>query len=375
MVLITGRLRRIIILTMTLTMVLGSVSSAFANMQTAVKAVPTRQKIVVDGEDVKFRAYNIGGYNYFMLRDIAYIFNGTKAQFEMGWDGSKCAINIETGKAYTGKGVGFNITTPQVTEKGYKSGATIYKNGKAVTLLGYVIQGNTYFKLKALEDTLDIRVEWDEASQTIILMSDKDAELPVITPEPVVEEKQEAEWNQFEGYVPEKVADEDIKPATASQEQKMREDMLVLINVARSKEGMGPLKLDNNLIAMAEYKVEDMKKENNLSHDGSYGSFTDLVKMYNLGNVYAGENLLSGGRYVDHMFNMWWNSPGHKANMMKPEYTKIGIGFASSDALSMGMTVVPKGLEEIASRIQYIPQTNTYYVSSRLYWGTQEFSC
>ena len=156
-----------------------------------VIAKPTNQTITVDGVPTNFRAYNIDGFNYFMLRDIAYVFNGTKVQFEVGWDQEKFAINLETGKPYTGAGVGFEMDTPHVEEKGIKSKASIYKDGEEALLLGYTIEGYTYFKLRDLGNELGFDVGYESASQTVVLRSDKDAPLPQAEPEPEPKEEPE----------------------------------------------------------------------------------------------------------------------------------------------------------------------------------------
>ena len=45
------------------------------------------------GEKKAFDAYNIEGSNYFKLRDLAYVLNGTDKQFEVGWDAAANAIS------------------------------------------------------------------------------------------------------------------------------------------------------------------------------------------------------------------------------------------------------------------------------------------
>jgi hypothetical protein len=57
---------------------------------------PTASKIYLDGREVSFTAYNIGGSNYFKLRDIGQTFN-----FGVAWDGAKNMILIDTSKGYT----------------------------------------------------------------------------------------------------------------------------------------------------------------------------------------------------------------------------------------------------------------------------------
>ena len=55
---------------------------------TAVFSAPQRstQKLTVDGEKISCEKYNIDGSNYFKLRDLAYLLNGTGSQFSVGWN-------------------------------------------------------------------------------------------------------------------------------------------------------------------------------------------------------------------------------------------------------------------------------------------------
>jgi hypothetical protein len=58
-------------------------------------AVPTTSKIYLDGNETLFTAFNIGGSNYFKLRDI-----GAAFDFGIGWDEALDSIAIDTGKSY-----------------------------------------------------------------------------------------------------------------------------------------------------------------------------------------------------------------------------------------------------------------------------------
>lgn len=40
-------------------------------------------------------------------------------------------------------------------------------------------------------------------------------------------------------------------------------------------------------------------------------------------NIFYGTGSLANAQSA---FKTWWNSPGHKANMMNPKFTKIGVG-------------------------------------------------
>ena len=41
-----------------------------------------------------------------------------------------------------------------------------------------------------------------------------------------------------------------------------------------------------------------------------------------------GENIACGQRSPAEVVDGWMNSPGHRANILKPDFTHIGIGFA-----------------------------------------------
>lgn len=40
----------------------------------------------------------------------------------------------------------------------------------------------------------------------------------------------------------------------------------------------------------------------------------------------AGENIAFGNVSADAMFKMWMNSPGHRANLLRPDYKSMGMG-------------------------------------------------
>lgn len=63
---------------------------------TARTGTSTKSRIFLDGVEVKFTAYNIGGNNYFKLRDI-----GKALNFGVFWDGENNMIKIDTSVGYS----------------------------------------------------------------------------------------------------------------------------------------------------------------------------------------------------------------------------------------------------------------------------------
>ncbi len=285
--------KRRIISTLLLVLLLFSILPTYA-ATTSIIAKPSKQRVAVDGKEVSFRAYNIGGNNYYMLRDMAYVLNGTMAQFQLGWNQVTKAISLETGKAYTGIGEGFQMKTIHKEEYATKTNGKIHKNNKEISLNGYNIGGYNYFKLRDLADEIGFQVFYDEEEDLISIISDKTIKV--------------------------------TRSTSSNSKRKMVEEILKHVNAARQKEGIKPLVLDENLVAMAEYKVSDMRKLNKVSHDGSYGKMKDLYDKFDIDYKIAGENCLVGGKTSDHIFKLWWDSPNHRKNMMNPDFGKIGIG-------------------------------------------------
>lgn len=125
--------------------------------------------ISVDGSDYLLDAYNIGNYNYFKLRDIAYILSGTEKQFDVTWDGSKKTINLLSGKSYTAVGNELSVTHDNIKKTAIPNTSSILLDGKEIKLTAYSIDGYNYFKLRDLATVFDFYVEWDSYYGTIII--------------------------------------------------------------------------------------------------------------------------------------------------------------------------------------------------------------
>ena len=129
-------------------------------------AKSTASKVLVNGSLVAFDAYSINGNNYFKLRDLAYILNGTTKQFEVSWDNTHKAINLVPGKSYTVSG-GEMAASDKNNTTAYISTATVFIDGVRADLTAYTINGNNYFKLRDLGKAFDFGVTWDGTANTI----------------------------------------------------------------------------------------------------------------------------------------------------------------------------------------------------------------
>jgi len=118
---------------------------------------------------------------------------------------------------------------------------------------------------------------------------------------------------------------EDFKKSDFDDDQ--RNALLVLINDARSAEGLDALTLDPTLNQVAQDFAELMDKEDFFSHLSPDGdSAADRVKDAGYNYRFVGENIAKGQVTAQFAFDTWKDSPGHWANIIKPEYKETGLG-------------------------------------------------
>ena len=105
---------------------------------TTVQVVPSTHHVEVNGKAVNPQAYNIGGYNYFKLRDLAYLLNGTTMSFNVTWDSENNAVNMISGQPYTV--VGGEMTVASTTSlRVQESTSKVLLDGTGVSIKGYNI--------------------------------------------------------------------------------------------------------------------------------------------------------------------------------------------------------------------------------------------
>ncbi|WP_176220607.1 WG repeat-containing protein [Cohnella massiliensis] len=145
----------------------GFISIQESASSPSLSATPTASKVLINGKEVSFEAYNIGGNNYFKLRDLAAALNGSKKSFEVKWDGAKNAISLESGKVYTPVGGELQVSGKSTAQTATATDSKIYLDGKEVQLTAYNIGGNNYFKLRDIGKLFDFGVTWNGKANTI----------------------------------------------------------------------------------------------------------------------------------------------------------------------------------------------------------------
>ena len=130
------------------------------------QSVSKTQTVCLDGRKFNTVAYNIDDNNYFKLRDIAEILDGTIKTFDIKYDGATNSIDMLSFYDYTA--VGGELTPGDgVTRTAYSSSAFLTLDGVPIKATCYNIENNNYYKLRDITNALDCRVEWDAKTQII----------------------------------------------------------------------------------------------------------------------------------------------------------------------------------------------------------------
>lgn len=108
------------------------------------------------------------------------------------------------------------------------------------------------------------------------------------------------------------------------------QEVLRLVNQARTNAGLSKLTTDNNITKIARLKAQDMVNKNYFSHNSpTYGTPFEMMKSFGISYRTAGENIAANST-VEAAFNDWMNSSGHRANILNSNFNYTGIGVVSS---------------------------------------------
>ena len=99
-----------------------------------------------------------------------------------------------------------------------------------------------------------------------------------------------------------------------------------LISAYRAAHGLGPVRVDRALNGPAEHQARAVAQLGWLSH----GDFAGRMAAFGIRGK-AAENLSVGLDTVEQVIAQWQASSGHNANLLMPEFSRIGLGRVQSD--------------------------------------------
>lgn len=155
-----------------------------------------------------------------------------------------------------------------------------------------IINDSTMVPLRFVSEALGSKVAWSQKTRTVYIESSLDKN----------EDKEVADWEQ---------------------------QVVDLVNEERVKADLEPLELDVELSNVARIKSEDMRDEGYFDHFSPvYGSPFEMMEQFDITFLAAGENIAAGQDSPEAVVKAWMNSPGHKKNILSPDFTHTGVGYA-----------------------------------------------
>lgn len=112
-------------------------------------------------------------------------------------------------------------------------------------------------------------------------------------------------------------------------------EVVRLTNIERAKAGVGPVQLHPNLMQAADVHAKDIAGKacriGVLSHIGSDGSNAgDRIFRTGLSFQRWGENIACAHKTPEAVVAGWMRSDGHRANLLDPRHTHIGVDVEKS---------------------------------------------
>ena len=121
-----------------------------------------------------------------------------------------------------------------------------------------------------------------------------------------------------------------IIPQIEASVLSFEEEVVRLTNEKRAAYGLPALTINWELSRVARYKSQDMHDIGYFYHTNqTYGSPFEMMKDFGISYRAAGENIARGQTTPEMVVNAWWNSSGHRQNMLNASYTQIGVGYVA----------------------------------------------
>lgn len=116
------------------------------------------------------------------------------------------------------------------------------------------------------------------------------------------------------------------KVASARVRTDLEARMLELVNAERARQGLRPLRADPELAEVARAHSRDMFARGYFSHVTPDGrDLGDRMRAAKAGYLAAGENLALASTLAGAHQGLM-NSPGHRANILRPQFGRLGVG-------------------------------------------------
>ncbi len=134
-------------------------------------------------------------------------------------------------------------------------------------------------------------------------------------------------------------------------------EMLIYINLLRTENGLEPLVISEELTSAAVIRAEECQERfEHIRPDGS-SCFTILSEM-GIPFMSTGENIAIGQPDVLSVMQAWWNSEGHRNNILNSSFQAVGVGLDVSTGTPTWVQIFTGG---------YTPYSISFYNPSGVF--------
>ena len=292
---------------------LSSFIVIMASTSVFARAIPVR---------VQNKEINLSG-------NAPYISNRNQTMIPIRAVGQTLGLNVSWQAPYvtiSGRNVATNST---ITVRANTNTGTLNVNGTTLRNCIEIKQDRSYVTLRLLAEVFGYNVNWSNGQVDI-----SNPKAPAVPATPITPTRPTAPTTPTAPVTPTEptTPTQPAEPTAPSNSVVAYENkVLELVNVERQKAGLKSLQMDESLRNVARKKSEDMQSKKYFSHTSpTYGSPFDMMKQFGISYRTAGENIAMGQRTPEEVVKAWMNSPGHRANILKAEFTHIGVGYVAS---------------------------------------------
>lgn len=147
-----------------------------------------------------------------------------------------------------------------------------------------------------------------------------------IGPRPVLEARIQADGPPPFAYASEPAPGEDAGAGLSDA----RAALSRMIDAARASERLPKLSPSAELTRVAQEHTDAMLQKRTVGHDVGEGDWTERLLAAGVPVEHAGENVASASSLA-RAHRALWASPSHRANLLDPRFTRVGLGIRNSD--------------------------------------------
>lgn len=188
----------------------------------------------------------------------------------------------------------------------------LYKDGKRAVFILAKRKGTVRLQAKTGKKKIVYKITIKEALQV-----PDETPIPTSTPE----------------STPEPTPEPTLAPQVMVTEEvaNYEKEVLRLVNVERSKEGLSELSLYSKLSQASAIRANELLESFSHTRPSGEKCFS-VFKEVGINSYYAcGENIAMGQKTPEQVVDAWMNSPGHRANILSWKYRYMGLGFCKTD--------------------------------------------